>query len=126
MRPLFTALALLLAAPLAAGAAEDPPGTEPVSVVLHRSTPIKTGQQGTTAVCDDPAVASPELTEEGLVLRGLSLGTTLCGLRGVSGQQLGLLRVTVVAPPPPKSKSPAQRQGAADDDGPPTPRRRVR
>ena len=116
MRTLFAALALLLATPLAARAGEDPPGTEAVTILLHRAKPIKTALQGTTAVCDAPSIVGAELTEEGLVLRGLSLGTTLCGLRGSFGQQLGVLRVTVVTPPaPPAPKAPSRREGPASE-----------
>lgn len=98
MRTLFAAFLLLLAASLAARASENPPGMQAVTVILDSTTPVKTAQQGTTAICDDPTIVSPALGKEGLVLHGLALGTTLCGLRGSSGQQLGLLRVTVVAP----------------------------
>jgi hypothetical protein len=43
------------------------------------------------ASCEDPSVATGELTEKGLAFRGLKQGTTLCSARSSGGQ--GMLRV---------------------------------
>ena len=113
MRSLFAALALLLCTP-AARADDDPPGTTQLSLHLN-STQLLPSPPGSTAVCDDPAVVVAEVTEQGLALRGVSIGTTLCGLRGPAGQQVGVLRVKVIHKPKTKKKRAGDEPDGATD-----------
>jgi hypothetical protein len=53
-----------------------------------------------TSLCDDPGVVAYEVGKAGAELKGVKVGSTLCGLLGSSGVRT-VVRVTVVPPPPP-------------------------
>jgi hypothetical protein len=53
------------------------------------------------ASCEDPSVATGELTAKGLAFKGLKPGTTICSARGSGGQ--GLLRIYRVVVEPGRS-----------------------
>jgi hypothetical protein len=60
-----------------------------------------------TSLCDDPRIASVELGKSGAELRGVSPGTTLCGIVGAGGLRR-VVRVTVIAAPPGGARKPAR------------------
>jgi hypothetical protein len=60
-----------------------------------------------TSACDDPRIAAVELGKAGAELKGVSPGTTLCGLVG-SGGLRRVIQVTVSAAPAGGEKSPAR------------------
>ena len=76
---LFTLLAGLMAA------ADPVPLTVKVgeSVALCATGTIQC--PAANPICDDTSVATAEVTAEGLVLRGVKKGTTLCSAAGASG-----------------------------------------
>ncbi len=64
------------------------------SVALCRTGRVACPAIGT---CDDPRVATPDGSPDGLVIRGVAPGTTLCGAASASGAgQRRVFRVTVV------------------------------
>jgi hypothetical protein len=52
-----------------------------------------------SSLCDDAGIAAVELGKAGAEIRGVSAGTTLCGLLGAGGLRR-VVRVTVTAAPP--------------------------
>ena len=96
MRRAFS-IAVLLAA--SASAAEpDPPGTVQLKLEVGKTAKVSAAP-GAAVLCDDPAVASSEFTDdgEGYVVRGRAPGTTLCGVWLPGEVPGGLYRVTVTA-----------------------------
>ena len=94
------ALALLVAvaAPLAAtGEDAGAPADDAISLTVKVGEVVALCATGTiicpagAAICDDPGVVMPETTGEGLVLRGVKPGKTLCS--ALSAQGLGFRRV---------------------------------
>jgi hypothetical protein len=94
-------LVVLVAAPLVR--ADGPPRDEPERLTIRAGEAIalcKTGRATCPAVgtCDDTAVAAPDGSPDGLVLRGVAPGTTLCSAASASGAgPRRVFRVTVVA-----------------------------
>ena len=119
----FVATLLLALAPLAR--ADDSPQLfelEPGEAKL-----VGTAQPAGFAICDDPAIASHSMSEQGLVVQGHALGSTICGIRNPSGAIIALLKVVVgpkkpapaAAPPPPAPKAEDPPPPAPADAGPP-------
>src|SRR4051812_23917806 len=65
----------------AASAADDPPGTQAVDLGVGKTHRIE-APPGSNVLCDDPAVAVGEFTDDGNAyqLRGVKPGITLCGV----------------------------------------------
>ncbi len=89
----------LLALATPALAADPPDAPYPLTITLGRILALcRTGTiacPAREAICDDPAIATPDDTPDGLGLRGVAPGTTLCSARGASWQRR-VYRVTVV------------------------------
>ncbi|HET7785957.1 MAG TPA: hypothetical protein VFL36_08290 [Myxococcales bacterium] len=93
-------IAVLLAASARAGD-PDPPGTVPLQLEVGKTAKVSAAP-GAAVLCDNPAVASSEFTDdgEGYVVRGHAPGTTLCGVWLQGQVPGGLYRVTVRKPAP--------------------------
>jgi hypothetical protein len=83
----------------AASAADDPPGTQAVDLGVGKTHRIE-APPGSNVLCDDPAVAVGEFTDDGNAyqLRGVKPGVTLCGVWLGNMKPGGLFRVTVHKP----------------------------
>jgi hypothetical protein len=90
MRTLL-ALALLLATP---AFADDPEGTRTMELHVGQSKSIP-APDGSRIVCDDPDVAAGQLDKGEFSIKGLKVGTTLCGVRQPGELPGGLYRVRV-------------------------------
>lgn len=111
MRKRIAAAAALLALTVFAGAAraEDPWRDEPFPVGLEVGETLRVCATGLilcpaiAPICDDPKVAVPVDTPEGLGFRGVAPGTTLCSALP-AGALAGrpVFRITVYRPPPGK------------------------
>jgi len=103
-------VAALGAAPLAHVAGEPPRAAdEPYPLAVSVGQVVTICDTGTivcpagAALCDDPNVAAPVLTDEGLAFLGVGPGTTVCSAGGTAGQGgRAVYRVTVRGVPPPK------------------------
>lgn len=95
-----TAVAILALAGAPAALAE---GETPVEVAVGETVNVCAAGLAScplqTSLCDDPKVATIETGGAGPELKGVSPGTTLCGLLGSSGHRR-VLRVTVKAKGP--------------------------
>jgi hypothetical protein len=102
MKAMWRAIGCVL---LLAGAAhaDDPAGTQTLELYVD-ATKFIVAPDGSRIVCDDPSVVSADLVDGKLQLRGLKVGTTLCGVRHPGELPGGLYRVRV-APKPPKEKT---------------------
>ncbi len=111
---------LLLAVSLSAQAQEgpaDPEGTVVVVLEVGEATDAP-ARAGAMVICDDPSIVAPELVGDGgtsFLLRGLAVGTTLCGVRQEGQIPGGLYRIRVT----PKKKKPA----AVEAPTPPPPKK---
>lgn len=108
------AAALLLALLPAARAADEKP--YPLQVEVGKTVPIcPTGTIQCPAgagMCDDPRVAAPVNTDEGMSFEGVGPGTTLCSAGSTGGYgPRRLYEVTVVKPPPPEKKDGKGKKG---------------
>jgi hypothetical protein len=94
-------IAVLLAAS-ARAADPDPPGTVQLQLDVGKTAKV-TAAPGAAVLCDNPAVAASEFTDdgEGYVVRGRAPGSTLCGVWLQGQVPGGLYRVTVRRPAPP-------------------------
>ena len=93
LAPLITAVAAAVLA-----AETDPAGTVLLPLGTGQSAPV-TAAPGANVLCDDPAVVAPDFAEDAgdFVLRGLTPGTTLCGVWLAGQKPGGLYRVVVTA-----------------------------
>jgi hypothetical protein len=97
-------VAALGLAPLVAGAGDDAGAADaPLELTLQVGKALDVCATGTilcpasNARCDDPRVVVGEMTEAGLVFRGLMPGTTLCSAASLNAQGLRrVYRITVL------------------------------
>ncbi len=92
-RPRF-ALALLLAVlPLGAAVAADDPGVSRLDLVVGGDASISGGPIR-EFLCDDGTLVKLEFTPDGVAMKGLRAGTTLCSFRDAASVRR-VVRVTV-------------------------------
>jgi len=72
----------------------DPKGTSQMSLAVGetKTSPAPPGGQ---VICDDPAVVQGIPAEGKARFTGLKVGSTLCGVRAVSGETHAVFRITV-------------------------------
>ena len=100
--------ALTVAAALAGGAAAAQDGgaaaDEPVPLRIRVGETVAICATGTiicpagAALCDDPAVAVPDASGDGLSFRGVGEGTTLCSAQAAQGRGMRRVYRVIVAP----------------------------
>ena len=114
---LFAVLLLLLSVD-APGGEGDPPGTVSVDLEAGETSPVQ-AESGASVICDDPHVVAPEFTADGngLLLRALEPGSTLCGVWLKGGKPGGLYRVNVRARKGEPKPAPAPASAGALNDG---------
>src|SRR6266403_6113980 len=112
------ALLLLLLSVDAPGGEGDPPGTVSVDLEAGETSPVQ-AESGASVICDDPHVVAPEFTADGngLLLRALDPGSTLCGVWLKGGKPGGLYRVKVRARKGEPKPAPAPASAGALNDG---------
>lgn len=88
--------AVLCAAALPAAGADDP-GVVPFQVEVGQEKRISAGPIR-ELMCDDGSLVAPAFRDDGVVLKGLRAGTTLCSYRDVASIRT-VLRVVVVESP---------------------------
>ena len=106
MRITLVALLVLAGAARADDPPSDPEGTMRVELEVGDATDAP-ARAAATVICDDPSIVAPELTGDGgtsFVLRGIKVGTTLCGVRQEGQIPAGLYRLVVK----PKKAAPVQ------------------
>ncbi|TMB14314.1 MAG: hypothetical protein E6J65_23410 [Deltaproteobacteria bacterium] len=110
LAPLITAVAAAVLA-----GETDPAGTVLLPLGTGQSAPV-TAAPGANVLCDDPAVVAPDFAEDAgdFVLRGLTPGTTLCGVWLAGQKPGGLYRVVVTA----KADDAGAKPDLAADTGP--------
>lgn len=74
----------------------DPKGTSQMSLSVGE-TKTAPAPPGAQVVCDDPAVVQGIPGEGKAHFTGLKVGSTLCGVRAVSGETHGVYRITVTS-----------------------------
>ena len=72
----------------------DPKGTSRMALSVGE-TKVAPAPPGAQVVCDDPAVVQGIPAEGKARFAGLKVGSTLCGVRAVSGETHGVYRITV-------------------------------
>jgi hypothetical protein len=114
---LFAVLLLLLSVD-APGGEGDPPGTVSVDLEAGETSPVQ-AESGASVICDDPHLVAPEFTADGngLLLRALEPGSTLCGVWLKGGKPGGLYRVKVRARKGEPKPAPAPASAGALNDG---------
>jgi hypothetical protein len=92
-------LLLLLFAAGALAEADDPIGTVSLEIEVGKTAPVS-APHGASILCDDPGVVAPEFTADGngLLLRALRPGSTLCGVWLPGEKPGGLYRVRIGTP----------------------------
>lgn len=102
-------VALLAAIAVVAAPVALADGPTPLELDVGEAANVCTRKLATcpvqTSICDDPKIARVELGKAGPEIKGVSPGTTLCGILG-SGGFRRMLRVTVKAPEAPSPKKP--------------------
>lgn len=88
---------VVLAAPLAGAAADDEPGVIRVEMLVGQVATVSGGPIR-ELICDDGALVRPEYVENGVALKGLRAGNTLCSFRDAASVRR-VLRVVVREPP---------------------------
>ena len=114
---LFAVLLVLLSLD-APGSEGDPSGTVSLDLEAGETSPVQ-AESGASVICDDPHVVAPEFTADGngLLLRALEPGSTLCGVWLPGEKPGGLYRVKVRGKKgEPKPAAPAN-AGAVNDGG---------
>src|SRR6266403_4048827 len=116
---LFSVLLCLLSVDAPAGEG-DPPGTVSVDLETGETTPVH-AESGASVICDDLHVVAPEFTADGngLLLRALEPGSTLCGVWLPGEKPGGLYRVKVRAKKGEPKPAPAPASAAGVNDGGP-------
>ena len=79
---------------LALLAQADPKGTSPMSLSVGE-TKTAPAPPAAQIVCDDTAVVQGTRAEGKARFTGLKVGSTLCGVRAVSGETHAVYRITV-------------------------------
>jgi len=95
MRWMLIALSLLAGPALA----DDPAGTTPLTLEIGATKKLSLPPGG-RIICDDTSVVAAETGATTVTLRGLKIGTTLCGVRGAGETAAGVYRITVVEAKP--------------------------
>jgi hypothetical protein len=75
----------------------DDPGVVPFELEVGEVKRISAGPVR-ELICDDGSLVAPAFRDDGVVLKGLRAGTTLCSYRDVASIRT-VLRVVVVVPP---------------------------
>ena len=100
------------------GGEGDPPGTVSVDLEAGETSPVQ-AESGASVICDDPHVVAPEFTADGngLLLRALESGSTLCGVWLRGEKPGGLYRVKVRARKGEPKPAPAPASAGTEKDG---------
>src|SRR6266478_5837450 len=114
---LFAVLLFLFSVDVPGGEG-DPPGTVSLDLEAGESKPIE-AESGASVICDDPHVVALEFTADGngLLLRALEPGSTLCGVWLRGEKPGGLYRVKVRAKKAEPKPAPAPASAGAVKDG---------
>jgi hypothetical protein len=109
--PLLSAAALLLSG---VGSAADDPGVIRVEMLLGQDATISGGPIR-ELICDDGNLVKVEYVADGVALKGLRVGTTLCSFRDAASVRQ-VLRVVVREPPAAAPPAPSTTSGASSDE----------
>ncbi|MEI7705699.1 MAG: hypothetical protein WCK73_14010 [Deltaproteobacteria bacterium] len=94
----IAAVAILAAAPPLGAKGADDPGVSRLEILVGQEATVSGGPIR-ELICDDGALVSPSFTPDGVALKGLRAGTTLCSFRDAASVRK-VLRVVVRESPP--------------------------
>jgi hypothetical protein len=100
----FALAAALAASPLAGAAAPDEPGVIKLEIWVGQDASISGGPVR-EFMCDDGTLVRLEFVDDGVAMKGLRPGTTLCSYRDAASMKR-IVRVIVRQPPPRPTASP--------------------